>query len=87
MASEISGLTALHGYLKLGNLVTRLQVPFLDRSDRQPAFLARPRPPLRPASVPAASPGEPAATPAQALVPGHVAQTPDPPRHGEAFFR
>ena len=87
MASEISGLAALHGYLKLGNLVTRLQVPFLDRPDRQPAFVARPMPPSRPAGVPAASPVEPPDTPAQALTPRPVAQTPAPARHDEAFFR
>ena len=34
MASEISGLPNLHGYLKLGNLVVRMQVPL--RSPRDP---------------------------------------------------
>src|SRR5258707_5543160 len=44
MASEISGLAALRGYLKLGNLVTRLHVPFIDLAQRQPAFIERPIP-------------------------------------------
>src|SRR5262245_53070916 len=42
MASEISGLPAMHGYLKLGNLVARLSVPFVQRPQIEPAFLERP---------------------------------------------
>ena len=42
MASEISGLAALRGYLKLGNLVVRLHVPFIDLPSRHPAFIERP---------------------------------------------
>jgi hypothetical protein len=41
MASEIEGLPALRGYLKLGNLVARLSVPFIHRPERQPAFVER----------------------------------------------
>lgn len=41
MASEITGLPALRGYLKLGNLVVRLSVPFLPRPQIEPAFLER----------------------------------------------
>jgi hypothetical protein len=41
MASEISGLPALRGYLKLGNLVVRLSVPFVHRPETHPAFVAR----------------------------------------------
>ena len=44
MASEISGLPALRGYLKLGNLVVRLSVPFVHRPQTQPAFVERTRP-------------------------------------------
>jgi hypothetical protein len=50
MASEISGLAALHGYLKLGNLVVRLSFPFIDLPKTQPVFVERPDPPLRQSS-------------------------------------
>jgi hypothetical protein len=43
MASEISGLAALRGYLKLGNLVVRLSFPFVDLPQTQPPFIARTR--------------------------------------------
>jgi type IV secretory pathway TraG/TraD family ATPase VirD4 len=55
MASEISGLTALRGYLKLGNLVVRLSVPFIDRPQIHPAFIERARPRL-PRATAAATP-------------------------------
>ena len=32
MASEITGLPNLRGYLKIGNLVVRLHFPFVDLS-------------------------------------------------------
>jgi type IV secretory pathway TraG/TraD family ATPase VirD4 len=41
MASEISGLDALHGYLKYGNLVVRMRFPYLELPNRQPAFIER----------------------------------------------
>ncbi len=41
MASEIGGLDALHGYLKYGNLVVRMRFPYLELSNRQPAFIER----------------------------------------------
>ena len=41
MPSEISGLPALRGYLKLGNLVVRLHFPFVDLPARHPAFVER----------------------------------------------
>jgi hypothetical protein len=43
MASEISGLPALHGVLKFGNLVVRMAVPFVDLPDKAPALVERPR--------------------------------------------
>jgi type IV secretory pathway TraG/TraD family ATPase VirD4 len=55
MASEISGLPALRGYLKLGNLVVRLSVPFIDRAQIHPAFIERARPRL-PRATAAATP-------------------------------
>jgi hypothetical protein len=48
MASEISGLPALRGYLKLGNLVVRLSFPFEVLPTKHPPFVERPRSPRRP---------------------------------------
>jgi hypothetical protein len=67
MASEISGLAALRGYLKLGNLVVRLSFPFVGLPQLQPSFVERPRP--RPtvsaaSAAPIQTTGTPAATPA-----------------------
>ena len=67
MASEISGLPALRGYLKLGNLVVRLSVPFVDRPQVQPAFIERERPRvsrMTEAGTPEALIAAPPATPA-----------------------
>jgi hypothetical protein len=44
MASEISGLPALRGYLKVGNLVVRLSFPFIDLPRRAVALMERPAP-------------------------------------------
>jgi type IV secretory pathway TraG/TraD family ATPase VirD4 len=41
MASEIGGLAALRGYLKLGNLVVRLSFPFVHLPKKAPAFIER----------------------------------------------
>jgi hypothetical protein len=41
MASEISGLAPLRGFLKLGNLVVRLNLRFVDLPKLQPAFVER----------------------------------------------
>jgi hypothetical protein len=48
MASEISGLPALRGYLKLGNLVVRLSFPFEVLPAKHAAFVERSRSPRRP---------------------------------------
>jgi hypothetical protein len=48
--SEIGGLAALHGYLKLENLVAPLHVPFIELTDRAPAFVER-RPPDDPSAT------------------------------------
>jgi hypothetical protein len=46
MASEVSGLPALSGWLKVGNLVVRIAFGFTDRPRHVPDLLARaPRPP------------------------------------------
>jgi hypothetical protein len=87
MASEISGLADLHGYLKMGNLVVRLRFPFTELPKRHPALIERPITVSQAASVPVAAPVEPCETPAQRLTPRTLTQTPEPARHGEAFFR
>jgi type IV secretory pathway TraG/TraD family ATPase VirD4 len=51
MASEISGLAALHGYLKLGNLVVPLSFPFVDLPRAQEAFVERGGPHSGPSSI------------------------------------
>jgi type IV secretory pathway TraG/TraD family ATPase VirD4 len=74
MDSEITGLPDLHGYLKLGNLVVRLRIPYRAHVERQKGVLERPLPGQRPhASVPASMPSAPAVTgpPAQQQSVGH----------------
>lgn len=84
MASEIAGLAALHGYLKVGNLVTRLHVPFVDLPFRHPALVERPTPSAPLARVRSA-PVDVPAVPAHRLEP--TPQLPKAPDHGQAFFQ
>lgn len=56
MASEISGLEDLHGYLKVGNLVVRLRFPFIELPEVHPKFIERPTPPRAVAVAPPADP-------------------------------
>lgn len=56
MASEIAGLGALRGYLKLSNLVVRLSVPFIHRPQTEPAFVPRVRSRVPDCRPPRASP-------------------------------
>ena len=74
LPSQISGLANLHGYLKLGNLVTTLRVRFITLPKRHPALVPRPvsdasdtvrvrRP--RPAEDPVANELTPTAAPQQ----------------------
>ena len=60
MASEISGLAPLHGYLKSGNLVVRMCFPYIVMANKQPAFIEReitqtPRPMEEPKAAAAAA--------------------------------
>jgi type IV secretory pathway TraG/TraD family ATPase VirD4 len=72
MASEISGLPSMRGYLKVENLVARLHFPFIELPARQPAFVERPRPEvLRPSTAPVPS-IRPAAPVIQSPVPETV---------------
>ena len=41
LASEISGLPALHGYLKNGNDVVRMSFPYIELPKEQPGFVPR----------------------------------------------
>jgi len=41
MASEVSGLDPLHGYLKYGNLVVRMRFPYLKLAHGQEPFIER----------------------------------------------
>ena len=92
MASEISGLAALRGYLKLGNLVVRLHVPFIDLPSRHPAFIERPIQTPRSDILPVEAPVESSEKPAQYISPRALRQTPEqaqsPTSHAhETFFR
>jgi type IV secretory pathway TraG/TraD family ATPase VirD4 len=69
MASEISGLPALRGYLKLGNLVVRLSVPFVQRPQIEAAFIERPR---RRTLATATPPSAPAASHERAIQPSNA---------------
>jgi hypothetical protein len=42
MASEISGLEKMHGYLKCGNLVVRMSLPYIGLVSREPQYIERP---------------------------------------------
>src|SRR3989442_9228176 len=59
MASEISGLEKLHGYLKCGNLVVRMSLPYIELESREPQYIERPaqQPPEEPPKVAAAAAG------------------------------
>jgi type IV secretory pathway TraG/TraD family ATPase VirD4 len=59
MAEEISGLDPLHGYLKYGNLVVQMKMPYIELQNTQLAFVEReapPEPPAAPAPDPKPSP-------------------------------
>ena len=72
MASEISGLPSMRGYLKVENLVARLHFPFIELPARQSSFVERPRPEaLRPPTAPVPS-IRPAAPVIQSPVPETV---------------
>ncbi len=79
MASEISGLEPLHGYLKSGNLVVRISFPYTVIANKQPAFIEReikqtPRPKEEPKAVAAAA-GASSDLAEQKIAPQEVNQT------------
>jgi hypothetical protein len=70
MDSEITGLHNLRGFLKVGNLVVRLAIPYIKPSRRAEDFVPRPQP-ARVAAEPAPPPLAEALTnpPEQRLAP------------------
>lgn len=74
MASEISGLADLHGYLKKGNLVLRMSFPFIELPAKQPKYIERT---LKTKQTPqtTATTVEENETPAQKLAPQEVKET------------
>jgi hypothetical protein len=71
MASEISGLPALCGYVKVGNLVSRLEVAFVARPTQALAYIERPHttPHAMPDSTAHPQPGD---APPPVSSPGHA---------------
>ena len=55
MASEIGGLEPLHGYLKHGNLVVRMRIPYLKLEEPAEKFIERKM--TTPAAMPASRAG------------------------------
>jgi hypothetical protein len=85
MASEISGLVPLRGYLKLHNYVVRLHVRFIELPAVHPDFVPRPRADI---ARPPAPSGD--ATPSRHVTAWDVSQTHDQQPPGQAqepFFR
>lgn len=85
MASEITGLAALHGYMKVGNLVVRLHVPFIDLPDRTPAIIERLISASVPRSLSTVGIADVPDIPAHRLEPNP--RTQEPGSQGESFFR
>ena len=75
MASEITGLEPLHGFLKNGNLVVRMSFPYIELPQKQPRFIERTKR-EKPESVPRApSPKKSDDQHEQKLSPQEVKQT------------
>jgi hypothetical protein len=75
MASEITGLEPLNGFLKNGNLVVRMSFPYIELPEKQPKFIERPSPAvsgIAPGALPQEKKDDP---PAQKLSPQEVKQT------------
>jgi hypothetical protein len=77
MASEITGLPNLHGYLKTGNLVVRLRLPFIERPATHPDLIERPLAARRSGAPLSARPsGDSCDAAAQTLEPQRLAHDP-----------
>jgi hypothetical protein len=83
VASEISGLEKMHGYLKCGNLVARMSLPYIELENKERQYIERPaqQPPEEPPKVAAdaAGAGKPSGNGAfgQKLVPNEQQQSAD----------
>jgi hypothetical protein len=83
LPSEISGLPNLSGYLKLGNLVTLLRVPFITLAKRHPALVPRAVPPTAVQTPAPRAPRLPVDPQGHELAPAAV---PAPTAHGYTSF-
>jgi type IV secretory pathway TraG/TraD family ATPase VirD4 len=75
MASEITGLERLNGFLKNGNLVVRMSFPYIELPEKQPKFIERTSPAvsgIAPGTLPQEKNDDP---PAQKISPQEVKQT------------
>jgi len=75
MASEITGLEPLNGFLKCGNLVVRMSFPYIELPEKQPKFIERPSPAVSGIAPGALLQGTKDDPPAQKLSPQEVKQT------------
>lgn len=76
MASEITGLADLHGYLKKGNLVVRMHFPFIELPTKQPKYIERPlKTKTKETPQTTAATVEENGTPAQKLAPQEIKET------------
>jgi type IV secretory pathway TraG/TraD family ATPase VirD4 len=91
MPSEISGLPSLRGYLKLENLVVRLNFPFIELPARHPAFVERSAADMARApktATPAVRPAAPIIqSPVAETVIGHERPTAAPVVQQQPFFQ
>lgn len=81
MDSEIMGLANLHGYLKSGNLVVRLRLPYLAPRHGQEAFLPRATEAQRKGAAAAAAQGQSYVPPPK---PPQREEPPKPPRAAQS---
>src|SRR5260370_31275560 len=98
MAREISGFEKMQGYLKGGNIVARMSLPYIGLESREPQYMERPaqqrteEPPK--AAAAAAGAGKPSGNggPGQKLVPNEHHQSAEqkiqrePARQQRDFF-
>jgi hypothetical protein len=85
MASEVSGLEPLHGFIKQENQVVPVHFQLAKKREKQPEFMAHKLPEIVPGTVleaPAApAPAELAQKPPQAVLPLFDAPRPAPKGH------
>jgi len=75
MASEITGLEPLHGFLKNGNLVVRMSFPYIELPEKQPKFIERIKEPIPESTSKALPPKKGDDLHEQKLSPQEVKQT------------